>query len=74
MICIIAGNKDEAQTWASGQNLSKDEWFYPKNEEELLSRNNFHTLVIGTAGLNIQIDHFERIYTLAKIRGRVGRF
>lgn len=73
MICLIAGNKKEATLWASGQNLDKSEWFYPDSERDLLFRSNFHVVVVGTAGENIPSILFERIYALAKMRGRVGR-
>lgn len=71
MICIIAGNKLEAQRWASGQNLSDDEWFFPYSVDDLERRTNFHVVVVGTAGQNIPPMLFERIYSLAKRRGRM---
>jgi len=73
MICLIAGNKDEALTWASGQNLSPNEWFYPHDEMDLVTRSNFHVLVIGTAGENIPLAWFNTFYALALKRGRIGR-
>lgn len=73
MICIIAGNYDEAKTWASGQNLYDDEWFYPTNESDLISRADFHVIVIGTAGYNIPTSWFNSFYELAQRRGRIGR-
>lgn len=73
MICIIAGNYHEAETWAHSQFLAKSEWFYPTDEHDLLSRTNFHVFVIGTAGQNVPSNYFERIYALAQSRGRIGR-
>jgi len=73
VICLISGNKDEADTWAAGQNLSSDEYFYPKDETDLITRSNFHVLVIGTAGENIPLSWFNRFYELAQKRGRIGR-
>lgn len=73
MICIIAGNYDEAETWASGQNLAKSEWFYPVDERDLMSRYNFHVIVVGTAGLNIPTLWFNNFYGLAQRRGSIGR-
>lgn len=73
MICLIAGNEDEAKTFASAQNLDSNEWFYPHNEDDLLRHYNFHVLVIGTAGQNIPPVWFERFYKLAKARAKVGR-
>lgn len=72
MICIIAGNYKEAETWAAGQNLDMSEWFYPE-EARLKYQSNFHVIVVGTAGENVPVSYFNRIYTLAKSRGRVDR-
>lgn len=71
MICIIAGNYFEAETWASGQQLDRQEWFYPTDEQDLYARKDFHVIVIGTAGQNVHPAYFERIYQLAKIRGKM---
>lgn len=73
MICIIAGNYNEAKRWAYGQQLDADEWFYPSDELELRRRTNFHTVVVGTAGQNVPESYFNSIFTLAKKRGRIGR-
>lgn len=73
MICIIAGNYDEAITWASGQNLEDSEWFYPEDINDLTGRANFHVVVIGTAGQNVPSSYFEKVYTYARQRGRIGR-
>lgn len=73
-ICIIAGNKDEALTWANGQSLNRDQWFYPKDINELLFMTNFHTIVVGTAGQNVSSSFFEKIYSLALERGKIGRY
>lgn len=53
--------------------LEDDEWFYPRDEDDLRNRSNFHTLVIGTAGQNTSASYFERIFNLAKMRGSIGR-
>lgn len=73
MICLISGNKDEAETWASGQNLSKNEWFFPTGIGDLMSKSNFHVLVIGSAGMNVSTRFFDSIYNLAQQRGKIGR-
>lgn len=73
MICIIAGDFHEAETWAHSQLLAKSEWFYPTNEDELIGRSNFHVLVVGTAGFNIPTSYFNKIYNLAQNRGKIGR-
>lgn len=73
MICIIAGNYDEARMWARGQMLDKSEWFYPADLDDLKQRTNFHVMVVGTAGQNVSPGYFERVFNLAHARGRIGR-
>lgn len=73
MICIIAGNYLEAKRWADGQLLDDSEWFYPREPDELLKKENFHVVVVGTAGQNVPSSYFERIFNLAKSRGRINR-
>jgi hypothetical protein len=74
MICILAGNYLEAQRYADSQYWSQHEWFYPTDELDLMRKNNFHVLVIGTAGHNVPPRYFEKIYALARERGKIGRF
>ena len=71
MLCLIAGNYLEAQRYANAQLLEEDEWFFPRSEEELKLRKDFHVLVIGSAGMNVPSSYFERILSLAKQRGRL---
>lgn len=71
MICIIAGDKLEAYRWAVGQMLEQDEWFFPRDESELMFKKNFHVLVVGSAGQNVPAPYFEKILALAKRRGRM---
>lgn len=73
MICILAGNYLEAKRWADGQLLDSSEWFYPESPEDLSRYFNFHVLVIGSAGQNVPSSYFERVLSLAKARGRIGR-
>lgn len=73
MICIIAGNELEARNWAYGQMLEKDEWFYPHDFEDLYRRENFHVIVVGTAGQNVPPMYFERFLSTAHERGRRGK-
>lgn len=73
MICIIAGNYLEAKRWAYGQELSDDEWFFPVDIDELYKRDNFHVVVIGTAGMNVPNSYFEKVYQTAKRQGQIGR-
>ena len=73
MICIISGNYLEAKQYASAQHWSDSEWFYPTDVDELMQRNNFHVIVIGTAGQNVPPKYFEKVFQLAHQRGRIGR-
>jgi len=70
MICLIAGNQDEADMFASGQNWNKADYFYPQDENDLLTRKDFHVLVIGTAGQNVPLSWFNKFYELALRQGR----
>jgi len=72
-LCLIAGSYLEAKTWARGQMLDDSSWFYPTDIEELKNRSNFHVIVIGSAGQNVPASYFEKLYTLAQQRGRIGR-
>jgi hypothetical protein len=73
MICIIAGDYLEAEKWAYGQELDSTEWFFPHEVEDLRRRENFHVVVVGTAGHNVPPSYFEKIFALAKQRGMVNR-
>ena len=73
MIALIAGNYLEARSWARGQLLDSSEWFYPEDVEDLNKRENFHVLVVGTAGLNVPASYFEKVLATAKTRGRINR-
>lgn len=73
MICIIAGDEHEAETWAHSQLLARQEWFYPKGEDDLKQRTNFHVFVVGTAGFNIPVTYFNKIYALAQAQGKKNR-
>lgn len=72
-ICIIAGNYKEALTFAKSQNIEANCWFYPEDEHSLLRKENFHVLVIGTAGENVPVNFFNKIYDLALKRGKINR-
>ena len=73
-ICIISGNYDEALAFAKLQSIPKECWFYPKDENDLLFKSNFYTIVCGTAGQNVPSSYFNKIYTTALERGKIGRF
>lgn len=72
-ICLIAGNGEEAYRFARLQSLSKEQWFYPKDANDLLFQSNFHVIVVGTAGFNFPAKTFERLYEIALERGKIGR-
>lgn len=73
-ICLIAGNTQEAKTFARSQMLEDDQYFIPRDENDLLFRSNFHVLVVGTAGMNTPSSYFEKVFQTALLRGRIGRF
>lgn len=73
MICIIAGNYDEARRWARSQYLDDSEWFFPHDIDDLNSKQNFHVMVVGTAGQNVPPAYFEKVWQLARVRGRMNR-
>lgn len=72
-ICILAGNSEEAYRYSRLQNLDKEQWFYPKDVNDLLFRTNFHVIVVGSAGQNFPGSLFEKIYNLALERGKIDR-
>jgi hypothetical protein len=72
MICIIAGNHNEAKNWAFGQQLEANEWFYPGDTQDLYGRENFHVIVVGSSG-QLPTSYFEKVFNLAKQRGRMNR-
>ena len=70
---LIAGNYLEAQRFAAAHDLEDNEWVCPIDISDIYRYTNFHVLVIGTAGQNVPNSYFERVYQLAKQRGRIGR-
>ena len=72
-LCLIAGNIHEAKAFAGVQSLDDEQWFYPRDLNDLMFKTNFHVLVIGTAGMNTPASYFERIYQTALQRGKIGR-
>lgn len=72
MIFILAGNYASAKKWAIAQMLSDDEWFASLDEEDLKSRNNFHVVILDSAG-ELSPIFFERLFNLAHTRGRINR-
>lgn len=72
-ICIFAKSETEAHRWADNQNLSKSQYFYPKDLNDVMFRTNFHVIVIGIQELSVDAQYFEKIYALAQERGKIGR-
>lgn len=72
MICIIAGNYSQAKKWAASQMLADDEWFSTLDLDDLKSRENFHVIVLDTAS-ELSPLYFERLFNLARKRGRMNR-
>lgn len=72
-ICLIAGNQEEAYRYARSQNLSPEQYFYPRDINDLVFKSNFHVLVVGSAGMNTPSSYFNKIYHIAQERGKIGR-
>jgi len=72
MICIIATSHQRARNWANNQGLEDSEWFYVDKPEQLISYQNFHTIVIESFP-DFMLGMFEKIYHTAKRRGAIGR-
>lgn len=72
MICLIANNFREARSWAESQLLEPNEWFHISDIDGLLTKTNFHVIVVGTCD-DIKSYKFEKMFSLAKQRGRIGR-
>jgi len=71
-ICLIASNSHEAYNFAKSQYLEDNQWFYPKDTNDLLFRTNFHVIVVKGAEILPPIL-FEKMYKIALIRGAIGR-
>jgi len=72
MIFILAGSYNHARKWAAAQMLSDDEWFYTLDLDELKSTSNFH-VVIHESASELSPIFFEKIFSMAHLRGRIGR-
>ena len=72
MIFILAGNYSHARKWAATQQLADNEWFSTLDLDELKSRENFHVVVLDTAS-ELPPTQFEKLFSLAHIRGRMNR-
>ncbi len=72
MIFILAGTYASAKKWAEAQHLSRDEWFSTLDADELKRASNFHVIVLDSAA-DLSHGFFEKLYTIAHARGRIGR-
>lgn len=72
MICLLASRYSEAERFAKAQLLDQSEWFFGMDEDELKKRTSFHVITIGYMD-DVPQSFFNRIYDLAKKRGRLGR-
>lgn len=73
MLCLIAGNYQEAYTYARAHFLEESEWFFPVSEADLKLRRSYHVLIVGTAGMNVPPSYFNRLLETAKNYGRIDR-
>lgn len=71
MIAIIASNYREAEKFAASQLLSNDEWFFVCEIDDLIGQSNFHVLVANGAGDHISPYKFEKLFSLAKKKGKM---
>jgi len=72
MIYILAVSHKSAKKWAVSQQLQDNEWFTTLDPDDLKMFSNFHVIVHETAS-ELSPGFFEKIYSLARARGRIGR-
>lgn len=72
MIYILAGTYSQAKKWAAAQQLADDEWFSTLDFDELKSKENFHVVILDTAS-ELPPIFFEKLFNLARLRGRMNR-
>lgn len=72
MICIISPTYKQASNFAHTQNLDQTEWFYLSDAEDVKWRSNFHVLVVGEFPSE-RLGWFEKVYSIARYRGKVNR-
>lgn len=52
--------------------LADDEWFSTLDIDDLKSRENFHVVILDSAS-ELPSSFFEKIFTTARLRGRMNR-
>lgn len=72
MIFILAGSYSQAKKWAAAQELADDEWFATLDIDDLKQFSNFH-VVIHESAAELPSNFFEKLLTVARSRGEIGR-
>lgn len=72
MIFLIAGNYDHARKWAEAHQLDSSEWVCTLDLDEIKKMSNFHVIILESASY-LPSSFFEKLYNLAKFRGRINR-
>jgi len=72
MIFVIAGSYNSAKKWAEAQHLIDNEWVCTLDLDEIKRMSNFHVIILESAS-ELPPTFFEKLYTLAQFRGRMGR-
>lgn len=70
MICLISSSRKNAQSWAAGQNLRDDEWFWPSGAFDIIKRKNFHTILVSQGLEHVTNDW---INTMLEYAWKYGR-
>jgi hypothetical protein len=73
MICILSPTYDKACRWANTQGLETNEWFYAGDRMDIITKINFHVIVVGEF-VEPQLSLFEKLYSLARKQGQIGRY
>ena len=71
-IFILAGTYSEAKKWAKAQQLDNDSWFATLDVDDLNGYENFHVIVLENAS-ELPPSEFERLFRVARTRGRMNR-
>ena len=70
MICLIAASYRYARKFALSQHLNDDEWFWGAAAEEIMSKRNFHTLLVLDGIENVNNQYINTMLELAWKCGR----
>jgi hypothetical protein len=72
MIYILAGSYSQAKKWAAAQLMADEEWFCTLDLDELKQAYNFHVIIHESAS-ELPPPFFEKVFSLAHMRGRINR-